>query len=849
MQTQKGFKKLLPDLIAIGVFLVLAAFFCMPALKGNRIAPHDTVGWLYMSKEARDYAQETGENPGWTNNMFGGMPSDLIFTKAKGNYLYKAGDFIQMQPADFMVNPIGLFFVAMLGCFLLLRAMNVNTLVSAAGAIAYAFASYHPVIIVAGHITKMLDLAHLPGLIAGIILVYRQKYWQGILTTVLYFSFVMVAAHFQIIFYSIFLIVAIVLYFLVAAIRKQQLPTFLKSSGILLACAAVVVLSSYLALKGTSNYAKYSIRGGTTELTINKQTNTQTKDGGLSKDYAFAWSNGIGETFCLIVPNLYGGSSGETLSESSNYGEALNTLGVPYQQVEQMVSRAPTYWGPQTSLSGPVYVGAIVCFLFVLSLFVIRSSLKWWIAGAGLLFMMFSWGKNFEGLNYFLFDNFPLFNKFRSPNMAMSLVALVFVMLGFWGLYEVFSGKFSKEELLKKLKLSAYITGGIVVLIIIATQTMLDYKGLSDPMIEQNFGEHGNTILKALRNDRSSMALKDSFRSLIFIAIAIAAIWAFLKEKISKTVAIAIVGIASAIDVMGVASRYIGEENYMDEFTIEQQFFTPRPVDAEIMKDPDPFYRVMDMTIDPFNDGKASYFHKTIGGYHPAKLETYQELIEVHIGKLNSAVMNMLNTKYFIVAPQQQGAQPSIMPNPTALGNGWFVDNIKYTKTADETMLAMEAPSLSQPAQDSAAVAFNPAQTAIIRDNEQAGIGSAQFNKDSSASVQLTNYVLNHTTYETNNPNDGFAVFSEIFYPENWKALIDGKETKIYNVNYVLRGLKIPAGKHKVEFIYSDENFKKAESISVIGSILAVLLVLGAVVWGILEYRKGKHREEVDLLN
>lgn len=842
MQTNSWLKNLLPNLIAIVAFVIISALFSAPAVKGDRIAPHDTVSWLYMSKEARDYYNATGQNPGWSNNMFGGMPASMIYEVSPTTWYSHLGNFITFQSADNMVNPIGYLLLTMIGCFVLLKAMRINTLISSIGAIAYALTAYISILLVAGHITKVLTLAYLPGIIAGIIYIYRGKYLPGILSFTLFFCFYLASWHIQIIFYSIILILAISLYFLFISIREQKLINYFKSSAIILVLAVLSVLTIYPALSGTSDYAKYSIRGGSSELTINKDNHLQETKGGLSKEYAFSWSNGIGETFCAFIPNLYGGASGTNIGEDSHYGEALSQLGVPPQQVAGMTANAPTYFGDQPFLSGPMYFGAIVCFLAILGLFIIKSPFKWVLLGAGILFAMLSWGKNFAGLNYWLFDHIPLFNKFRSPNMLLSFSTLITIMLAFWGLYEFVTTKQDKAVLFKKFKMASITTLGIVVALILYSQFMMSYKSATDEQLAQSFGQHAATLLKAIKEDRAAMAMKDGLRSLVFIAIAIAALWALVKERISAQVAVIVIGLASIIDLWSVAKRYLNDDVFKDAYTIEQEFFTPRPAEAQILKDKDPNFKVLDLSINSNNDAKTSYFLKTLGGYHPAKLQSYQDLLETQINKLNGSVLNMLNAKY-IITPGDKG-NPMVIPNPSALGNAWFVSKVKYTKTADETVLAMNAPAINDPKPDSAGTAFNPKVEAIVREQYQKTIGGSDFQTDSAARITLTSYAPPHMVYESNNSHDGLAVFSEIYYPENWTAYVDGKATEIFPVNYVLRGIKVPAGKHKIEFKYVHQKFQKAESVSLAGSVLVTIVLLGTVVFYLIRRKKQEDKPE-----
>ncbi len=410
--------------------------------------------------------------------------------------------------------------------------------------------------------------------------------------------------------------------------------------------------------------------------------------------------------------------------------------------------------------------------------------------------------------------------------MALGISSVIFPMLAIWALKDIFEEKISKEELWKKLKISLIITGGLCVVLLISTQTLLDYKGARDAQMEQQYqGEIGKELVKALREDRAAAATSDAFRSLIFVLLAGGILWAYSRNKAGKNTAIAALGILVLIDIIPVAHRYMNETDYVDTEEYQAANFQPSPTDAQILQDKDPYYRVFDLTGDPFGDSKPSYFHKSIGGYHGAKMQIYQDLIENQLGKLNGAVLNMLNTKYFILPAQNN--QAVVQRNPQALGNAWFVSEVKWVKSADEEMLALNAPAINNP-MDSTAGKFNPAQTAVLRETHKNVMGNYTFGKDSAAYIKLApdGYSLRHLKFESNNTKDGLAVFSDIYYPLGWKATVDGKETPIVSADYVLRAIKIPAGKHTIEFIYEDTPaLIKGEKLTLLGSIMVTLLI------------------------
>lgn len=825
MQQQEGFKKFLPHLLVIGIFLALSCAFCYPHFQGKTLAQHDINQWLWASKESRDLHDNTGQSALWANNMFSGMPQVSINNYSENNWFHKLNMFIQMNDhGKTLPNPVMYFFIAMCSFYILMLTIRVNRWLGLIGSVAFAFSTYNPTIITAGHLSKFLDLAYIPAILAGMILAYRGKYFAGAALAGLFFAMFFDSNHLQIIYYSIFLFFIFVVAKLVEAIRKNEFKQWLFASSLILVAAIFAFLASSSSILQTREFAPLSMRGTGSELT----TGGKKKDAGLDKDYAFSWSNGVMECLSIIVPDINGGSIDENIGSNSNLGKKLSDLGQPEEVIDNMTSHVNLYWGPQPLLSGSAYFGAVICLLFVLSLFVIRSNLKWWLTGAALLFICFSMGKNFSTLNYFMFDHFPLFNAFRSPNMAISLASIIFPLLAIWALRDIFEDKISKEELLKKLKLSLIITGGLCALILIATQTTMDYKGMNDDRMQQQYGQAGPDIMKAIREDRQSAATTDAMRSLVFVLLAGGALWAYGKGKINKNQTIAALGLLVVIDLIPVASRYLGETKFRDTEEYMAENFEPSAADAQILQDKDPYYRVLDLTTDPFSDSKPSFFHKALGGYSAAKLQIYQDLIEMQLGKLNIPVLNMLNTKYFIV-PMQNG-KSGVQPNPAALGNAWFVSDIKWVKNADEEMAALNGPSLQTP-MDTSAGNFNPAQTAVVRDTFKAVVGTDAFGKDATASIRLApgGYAPNTMKYESNNSLPGIAVFSDIYYPTGWTATIDGKEAPVFKANYVLRAMKIPAGKHSIEFQFHSKAFETGKKLALTGSILLSLLIAGGI--------------------
>jgi len=810
------FKKYLPHLLIIVGFALFSIFYSMPAFQGMILSQHDIISWKAAYHETEAYHDSTGINPLWTNSMFGGMPNYTIGIPENSNLLSPIYDVV----TGILLKPAYFFFTAMLCFFILMQVMGINRWISVIGSIAYAFATYNPVIISAGHDTKMMAIALMPAVLGGLMMLYKRSWLGGAALLGISLAFMVSTAHYQVLYYAMILIFFYVIGTLVVFVReKRPFMDFVKASVIGLIVAAIAIGPSMGHILSTREYADVTMRGGESELTINKNpADAQKKRGGLDKDYAFRWSNGVGETFCVMIPYLYGGSTSEPIEKAP---ESAELVGGQAQEL-------PLYWGPQAEtgiFSGPVYFGAIICFLFVLGLVLVRSTHKWWIAVVVVLGIMMACGKHLPGFNYWLFDNLPMYNKFRTPTIAMILPQLLFPMLGMWALMEVIRGKVSGDDIIKAVKIAGGITVGLCLLLGLAGG-MFGFTYTNETFDAQL----PQQLLPALKNDRSALATKSALTSAFYIAAAAGLIWAFAKGKVNRTIMLAGIGLLVTIDLVSVANNYLSEDNYMDESQYES-IFTARPVDEQILRDKDPYYRVLDLSRDPYNDAIQSYWHKAVGGYSPAKMETYQDLIDVHMGgaqskgKFNAEVLNMLNTKYIIFKGPSE--QTVYQPNPGVNGNAWFVEEAKVVTSADEEMLSMNAGAIG----DTAVVAnaWNSKKTAIIRQDMASHVQGYQFGRDSSAAIRLTKYGLNELSFASNNSRDGLAVFSDIYYPFGWKAFVDGKETPIFRVNYVLRGIKVPHGQHNIEFRFHPDSFYIGDRIALITSAILILLLLAAI--------------------
>ncbi len=839
------FKKFRPHLLIILGFAVLSLLYCYPQLQGKVLSQSDEIHWKAMAHEGMEWHKNTGENVLWTNSMFGGMPTYTFYVPVGDNYV----SFIQTA-VELLGKPAYFFFLAMLCFYILMMVLDIDKWLAGIGSAAYAFSTYNAIIIVAGHNTKMWSLAFLPAVIAGVLTLYRGKWWLGLALWTLSFSLMFGNNHFQIVYYGAIIIGFAALGALYMAIKQGKVAQWAIASVIIVITGVIAVMPDMASFLMQKEYAKQTMRGGQSEQTLSHDQ--AKKSGGLDRDYAFEWSNEIGETFCVLIPNLYGGSSDESLGSSSNTYEAMTKIGANDDQAGQVCEQLPMYWGDQPFLSGPTYFGAIICFLFVLGLIIIRSPHKWWIAAVCLLAIVMSWGKHFAAFNYFLFDHLPYFNNFRVPSMIMIIPQFLFPVLGIWAVNDIITGKLEAAELWKKVKVATIITGGLCLLLGVGGSIFFDFRSPgNDAQITQQFTSMlgGNQqaaegIVKAIHEDRVAMASKSGLISAVYILLAAGLIWAYSKKRIKAPVLLGGLGLLIVIDLVNVDQRYLNESKFRDESDYEAAF-EPRPVDQQIDKDPDPYYRVLDLTKDVYNDAMQAYFHKSIGGYSAAKLELYQDLIDVQMGgkvakgKFNAQVLNMLNTKYIIFGGGPNG-QPAAMPNPQACGNAWFVNEAKIVNTANDELLSLNANSLGDTTK--MPNAFDPKKTAIIRDTYNNELNGYTFGKDSSAYVRLKKYGLDDISFTSNNNKDGLAVFSDIWYPYGWEAYIDGKETAIIRADYLLRAIKIPHGIHTIEFHFRPKSFTTGNNIALVGSVLVWGLVLGAIAQG---FRKNKDQDSV----
>lgn len=793
------FKKLTPHLIAFGLFVAISFAYCLPVLEGKKIDMHDMNMYAGMAHESVAFRDSTGIDPLWTNSMFGGMPTYQISAASKSDFMSTLFSVLR----SVFPEPVYILVLALFSFYILLLALKVNQQLSVVGAIGFAFASYLFIILNAGHITKAMAIATGPLLVAGVINLFHQQFIKGAFLTLLGAWLQLYCNHYQMTYYLGLILVVIGIAYFVAAILSKRLVHYLKAVGVIVLAGGLSLLPTYLQLFSTLDYAKFTTRGAS-ELTEKKVSD------GLDIDYAFAWSYGVGETFTLLIPDFYGGASQGEVSKSSATYKALQSNGAG-AQASSFIKQVPLYWGDQSITGGPTYIGAINIFLFVLALLVLRGALKWGVLASVVLVMMLSWGKNFESFNNFMFYNFPAYSKFRAVSMILSFTSLLIPLLGFVGLSQLIATK-DKSNLINQLLKAAGFTAGFCLLCAIGSD-MFSYTGAVDEQLKS----YPQWLLDAIREDRQSALQSDAFRSFALITLAAAAIWFYLKGRLNQLYMVVAIGGLMTLDLWTVGKRYLNNDNFVSSSKLKSQF-SPSQADATILQDQTLGYRVMNTSVSTFNDASTSYFHRSIGGYHGTKLKRYQEVIEYQIAKNNMNVLNMLNTKYFIM-PDEQSGGPVARINPGALGAAWLVNSYQLVANADSEMSALST--------------FNPKQTAIIdqRFKVQLGSFSSSFEVDSTASINLQQYAPNELKYDFNATMPQLAVFSEIYYEEGWNAYIDGKAAPYFRCNYILRGMALPAGKHQIIFKFEPANYYKAEKIAYAGSIAVsvILLVLGGL--------------------
>ena len=830
-------KKIIPDIIAILAFAVISFAYFYPAdIDGRILFQHDTTAGAAAGQEAKEYYERTGERTRWTNSMFGGMPTYQISPSYDStDTLKKVGNIYELWFPEY----VRLTFIMLLGFYILLRAFGLSPWLSALGGIIWGFSSYFFILIAAGHIWKFVTLAYIPPTIAGMVWAYRGKIWQGGIVFALFVAFQILSNHVQMSYYFLFVMLFMVIAFGIEAYRNKTMPQFLKASAVLVAAGVVGVAINLSNLYHTYTYSLETMRGKS-ELTQHPSAGSSAT-GGLDKEYITQWSYGVDETLTLLVPNFKGGAS-----VAINQSEAAMTKSNP--RYSSLYGALSQYFGTQPGTSGPVYVGAFVLFLFFLGCFIVKGPMKWALLGATIFSIVLSWGKNFMPVTDFFIDYVPMYNKFRAVSSILVIAEFTIPLLAILALKEVIGhwmgnykvdGQNSQFSILNSQFIIPFLlTAGLSLLIWLTPGTFTDFIPAQEAQMLQSVVDQGGIpanelagIMANLSEMRAAMVSADALRSLIIVLVGVVLLMLLLKGKLRKEFTIGGIALLCLFDMWQVNKRYLYDDQFVDK-SIQTTTFAQTAADKFILEDTAPDYRVLNFAVSAFNENNTSYWHKNVGGYHAAKLRRYNELIEIclktemqdayqaiaeaggdmeQVDPAKFHALNMLNTKYFIL-PTKEGELP--LENPYALGNAWFVKEVSYVANADEE-LDMTTSS-------------NPHVTAVVDNQFKSTLNNASsFNVAEDASIELTAYEPNSLTYQTQNPSDGVAVFSEIYYPDGWQVTIDGQPVELARADYVLRTLYVPAGSHTIQMTFDPQSIHITEAIAYVAM---GLLLLGTIV-------------------
>ena len=793
----EAIKKGWPHVVVVILFFALAAIYFAPELfDGKGLVQGDVNSAQGWGKDIADHYLKTGEHAYWSARMFGGMPHNYTNSAPIVNIF----DYLSRFLAYTLPGNALLVLLYLVGFYVFMIALGCRPGLAAVGAVAYAFASYNLIIIEAGHVNKCLVMSTMAPILGGVILCYRGRLLWGSLVTLFFTGLNVLWSHQQISYYLLIMMLVLALTYLIFAIRNHTLGAYLKSSAVLLVVGLLAVAPAAGQLISSADYVKESMRGG---AVLNNNAEGQKESSGLEIDYAYMWSYGRGETMTLLIPNFYGSDSHHNIGTDSHTYRFFSDHGQA-DQGRQFTRFAPMYWGDQPFTSGPVYVGAIICFLFVLGLLIVKGPERWWLLAVTLISILLSWGKN-AGINEFFFYHLPLYNKFRTPSMALVVAEVSMAALAILAVKRLLEAD-DKRALLRPLYIAAGLTGGLCLLYALLGGGLMSFSGPADEQFKQY-----PDLLMALVADRQGMLSADAWRSFGFIAAVAALLFIYLKKPFNANYVVAVIGLLVFADLWAVDKRFLNYEDFVPQRQAREIVATE--ADKQILQDKDPNYRVLNLTKSTFNESETSYFHKSVGGYSPAKLRRYQDIIDYHFAAkgINPNVLNMLNTRYVIV-PTDQG--PQVQRNPGAPGCVWFVNEIRWVNSPDEEIVALND--------------FNPVRTAVIDKAWQADLPSWQqlASSDSAATIRLTDYPApDRLLYESQSASPRLAVFSEVFY-KTWHAYIDGREVKPIRVDYILRGLEIPAGTHKIEFRCVDDVYLRSARISLIASIVVGVVFL-----------------------
>ena len=809
---KSGLKAFFTHFFVLVFFVIAALAYFNPVLQGKVIEQSDIRQYTGMAKEQNTFRYKTGEEPYWTNSAFGGMPTYQLGAYYPHDYVKKLDRLIRFLP-----RPADYLFLYFLGFYILLCCLKVDYKLALIGALAFGFSTYLIIILGVGHNAKAHAIGYMPMLLGGIVLTFRKKYLWGFVLTAIAMALEVGANHYQMTFYFMLLVLILGIVYLIDAIRKRKLKHYFLSVALLVLAVVLGIAANTTSLMATKEYADWSTRGKS-ELTINPDGSAKANTKGLSREYITQYSYGIVESMNIFVPRLFGGSNGEDLGENSKTYDFLIDQGISRSQALEFSRGLPLYWGDQPGTAGPAYIGAVIFFLFILGLILVKGKARWWLLGGFIMSLLLSWGKNFGLLTDFMIDYFPLYNKFRAVSSIQVILEICAPILGILALHELLKSSVDTNKKLNALKISFFIMLGLGIALFLL-KGMFSFESFSDETLKRYYGEE---ILSLIQLDRKAVYNADLFRTMIFIALVAGGIWLYLKEKIKENVVVIILGLLMVIDLVGVDLRYVNKDDFVSKRRMSEPF-PETAIDKQILKD-ESIYRVYNPE-EGLNGASTSFYHKSIGGYHAAKPAGLQDLFDFHIYKGNIGVLNMLNVKYVIQKDEEGKSYPAL--NPEANGNAWFVNKLIEVKTADDEITTLEK--------------LDVMNEAVVNTSIFSQINRFNFHTDSLATVTLTNYEPNHLTYKVSNPYPGVVVFSEMYYKHGWNAYIDGQPKDHFRVNYVLRALNTPGGDHTIEFKFEPKLIETGSQITLVSSILLALVVLGGI--GFTFWRSSKKEE------
>ncbi|MEQ1678245.1 MAG: YfhO family protein, partial [Chitinophagaceae bacterium] len=779
---------------------------------GNVLSQHDIISWKGMAQNSFEYNEKHGDFPLWNPNLFSGMPNYQVAMKGRSIL----PDTVKLFSLG-LPKPVNFFFLACVCFYILCLVVRIKPVIGMLAGLAFSFSTYNPVIIAAGHDTQMLATAYMPLLMAGIISTYEKKYWLGLALTTFGTYQQIGVNHLQVSYYLFLIAVFITIGYLVKWIKEKDWKHIGIAAVITIASGLIGIAGSAMTLKTTSEYAKFTMRGGK-DVDIVGDSVVAAKTSGLDTSYAWVYSLGKSETVTLLMPNAFGGSSASTVGENSKVVNKLTAKGVDEASAQQVAGSLPKYWGTLPYTSGPAYLGVIVCLLGLVGFVVVRSPLRWGLLAATVFGIFLTWGKYFAGFNLIMFENLPLFNKFRAPSFAQVIPQFTVGLIAALGLQQLLFTEKSRELLQKDFKKILYTMGGLFAFLGLLYLAMeysspLDRQIIAGYTDKNGSDEMGRVIVSGLKADRRAMFGGQLLRTLGFALLAGGILYFFAKRRISALVAAIALLVISTLEITVTSKPYLSDEMYVSPDEYQGSNFIPNAIDQQILKDKDPNYRVFNMAGDTYNESRTSYFHKSVGGYHPAKLRIYQDIIEKYLsGRPNPSVLNMLNARYIIVQDPQTN-QPGLIKNPDVLGNCWLVGHVKLVDSRVDILKELGTTNLKD--------------TALVE--RSAAPNLVQPNRDSSSYIRMVKFNNDVIEYEANCNGPQYAVFSEIYYPKGWNAYVDGKKTGYYTTNYILRGLPLPAGKYTVKFVFEPESVKQGKSIMFISSILILILFVGGL--------------------